>query len=91
MPSDIREQILRDEFGVPVDEIITAMKDVAATKKQRRHTVGTERVDGLATAAESVRRKWRRFIGGTSATEEEELWAEAHHEALRECSAALQH
>ena len=86
MPSDLREQILRDEFGVPADDIVAAMKDVAVARKQRRHTVGTERVDGLATAAESVRRKLTRLLTGAASPAEEErrLWAHARRRALKE-------
>lgn len=85
VPASIRKQILRDEFSVPIADMNAAMKEVNITKRQRRHTVATEHMEGWSEVLESAKRKFGRFVKGTSnAKEEEKVWAQAHKSAMSE-------
>lgn len=78
VPAEVRKEILRDEFGVSIEDIDAAMRDVAITKRHRKHTAGTEPLEGLLEAKESTKRKMKRFFKGTTtAQEEEKLWVQA--------------
>jgi len=85
VPPNIRNQILRDEFGVPAADINASIKEANVTKKQRRSTLGAEPLEGWLEAAQSSKRKFKRFVKGTStAKEEEKIWARARQNALNE-------
>lgn len=85
VPPSIRHQILRDEFGVSTADINASIKEANITKKQRKSTLGTEPLEGWLEAAESTKRKFKRFVKGTStAKEEEKIWARAQQNALNE-------
>lgn len=84
VPATVRRQMLRDEFGVGIDEMNKAMREVNLTKRQRRHTVATEHLEGWAEVSQSVKRKFKRFMKGTStAKEQEKMWEEAHTIAVK--------
>ena len=85
VPPEVRLRMLKDEFGVPVDKINAAMKEVSITKRQRRHTVATEHLEGWTNVLQSANRKFSRLVKATtSAKEQEKLWEKAHKKALRE-------
>lgn len=85
VPSDIRKQILQDEFGVSIDEMNAAMREVTITKKHRKHTDGVEPFEGLTEVAQSAKRKFKRLVKGTStAKEQEAMWHQAQQNALKE-------
>mmetsp|Transcript_13120 Transcript_13120/g.22486 ORF Transcript_13120/g.22486 Transcript_13120/m.22486 type:complete len:611 (-) Transcript_13120:180-2012(-) len=85
VPAGVRRQMLRDEFGVTISEMNASMKDVNLTKRQRRHTVASEHLEGWKEVAESAKRKFKRFVKRTStAKEEEKLWGLAHETAVKE-------
>lgn len=83
VPAKVRRSMLRDEFGVSIPEINASMKEVNITKKQRRHTVATENMEGWVEVAQSAKRKFKRFMKKTStAKEEEKIWDEARKSAM---------
>lgn len=85
VPPSIRHQILRDEFGVSTSDINASIKEANITKKQRKSTLGAEPLEGWLEAAQSTKRKFKRFVKGTStAKEEEKIWAQAERNALNE-------
>lgn len=85
VPAGVRRQMLRDEFGVSVAEMNASMREVNVTKRLRRHTVATEHLEGWSEVVQSAKRKFSRFVKGTSTKKEEEtIWAEAHKSALSE-------
>jgi len=85
VPACVRRQMLRDEFGVTITEMNAAMKQVNITKRQRRHTVGMEHLEGWQEVGQSAKRKVKRFVKGTStAKEEEKMWAQARRGAMKE-------
>lgn len=83
VPAEVRREILRDEFGVSVADITAAAKEVTITKKHRKATLGAEPLEGWLEAAESTKRKFRRFVKRTTtAKEEEKVWAHARQNAV---------
>lgn len=85
VPAGIRRSMLRDEFGVSVAEMNASMREVNITKRQRRHTVATEHMEGWNEVLQSAKRKFKRFVKKTStAKEEEKMWAQAHKSAMAE-------
>lgn len=85
VPAGVRRQMLRDEFGVTITEMNAAMKQVNITKRQRRHTVGMEHLEGWQEVGQSAKRKVKRFVKGTStAKEEEKMWTQARQGAMKE-------
>lgn len=85
VPASVRRSMLREEFGVSISEMNAAMKQVNITKRQRRHTVATEHMEGWSEVLQSAKRKFRRFAKGTSnVKEEEKMWAQAHNTARGE-------
>ena len=85
VPAGIRRQMLRDEFDVTIAEINAAMREVNVTKRQRRHTVATEHMEGWSEVTQSAKRKFSRFMKKTSTKKEEEkMWERAHKQALSE-------
>lgn len=89
VPADVRKEILRDEFGVPTQDMVAAMKEVTITKKQRVHTLGAEPFEGITEVAQSARRKLKRLVKGTStAKEDEKMHAKAQQYALQKYSKA---
>lgn len=85
VPAGVRRMMLRDEFGVSVAEINASMREVNLTKRQRRHTVATEHLEGWSEVLQSAKRKFGRLVKGTSTSKEEKrLWEEAHKSSLNE-------
>jgi hypothetical protein len=85
VPPEIRLRMLKDEFGVSTDKINAAVKEVSITKRQRRHTVATEHLEGWTNVLQSAYRKFSRLVKATtSAKEQEKLWEKAHKKAMRE-------
>jgi len=84
VPAPIRRQILRDEFGVSVTDMNASMKNVAITKRQRRHTVAAEHMEAFHEASESISRKLKRFLKKTSTSKEEKkMWEKAENVAMK--------
>lgn len=84
VPAAIRKSMLRDEFGVSVKELNESIKAVNITKRNRRHTVAGEGMEGWGEGVESVKRKLGRFIRKTTKEKEEKkLWEQAHRAALK--------
>lgn len=85
VPAAVRRSMLRDEFGVTLSEMNAAMKEVNITKRQRRHTVASEHLEGWSEVAQSAVRKFKRFVKKTStAKEEQKMWENAHKSTLTE-------
>mmetsp|Transcript_53679 Transcript_53679/g.114002 ORF Transcript_53679/g.114002 Transcript_53679/m.114002 type:complete len:692 (+) Transcript_53679:256-2331(+) len=85
VPATVRKQMLRDEFGVSINEMNAAMKEVNITKRQRRSSVAGEHLEGWQEVTQSAKRKFKRFLKKTStAKEEEKLWAQAQKSAMAE-------
>lgn len=84
VPAEVRKQMLRDEFKVPVKDLNESMKEVTITKRQRRHTNASEHMEGWYEVSQSVNRKFKRFLKKTSTKQEEEkLWQAAQKRALK--------
>lgn len=82
VPPVLREEILRDEHGVPDHELAESLRAVSLAKRQRERTARAEPLEGLAEAAECARRRLRRLCKGTSKGQEEaRLWEEARRRA----------
>jgi len=85
VPPAVRLRMLKDEFGVSTDKINAAIKEVSITKRQRRHTVATEHLEGWTNVLQSANRKFSRLVKATtSAKEQEKLWEMAHKKAMKE-------
>lgn len=79
VPSDVRKEMLRDEFGVEISDMNAAIREVNITKRHRRHTVASEHLEGCSEVLESAKRKFGRFAKRTSTKKEgEQLWVKAH-------------
>ena len=48
IPPEIRIRLLKDEFGISVQTINTAMKDALKVKKQREYTVNTDKTNNVS-------------------------------------------
>ena len=84
VPAAIRKSMLRDEFGVSVKELNASMKNVNITKRNRRHTVAGEHMEGWGEGIESVKRKLGRFVKKTTKEKEEQkLWEQAEKHAMK--------
>lgn len=84
VPATVRRQMLRDDFDVAVADLNAAMKIVNITKRQRRQTVAAEHMEGFQEVSQSVSRKFKRFLKGTSRKKEEKkMWEEAEHVAMK--------
>jgi hypothetical protein len=84
VPAAIRKSMLRDEFGVSIKELNAAIKDVNITKRNRRHTVAGEGMEGWGEGIESVKRKLGRLVKNTTKEkEEQELWKQAQRAAMK--------
>lgn len=85
VPPQVRLRMLKDEFGVSTDKINAAIKEVSITKRQRRHTVSTDHLEGWTNVLQSANRKFSRLVKATtSAKEQEKLWEKAHKKAVEE-------
>mmetsp|Transcript_15751 Transcript_15751/g.36288 ORF Transcript_15751/g.36288 Transcript_15751/m.36288 type:complete len:427 (+) Transcript_15751:461-1741(+) len=85
VPAEVRKQMLRDEFQVPVKELNDSMKEVTITKRQRRQTNASEHLEGWQEVSQSVNRKFKRFLKKTTTSQEaEKLWIAAEKKALKE-------
>ena len=85
VPAGVRRSMLRDEFGVSINDMNAAMRDVNVIKRQRRHTVATEHLEGWTEVAQSAKRKFNRFLKRTStAKEAKKMWDEAHKSAVKQ-------
>lgn len=84
VPASVRKSMLRDEFKVSVADLNASMKIVNITKKQRRHTVASEHLEGWQEVSESAKRKFKRLVNKTSTKKEEAaLWEQAHTAATQ--------
>ncbi|KAL7547519.1 hypothetical protein ACHAWF_013365 [Thalassiosira exigua] len=84
VPAGVRRQMLRDEFKVSINEINAAMKDVNVTKRNRRHTVASEHMEGWSEVSQSAKRKLKRFLKKTSTEKEQQkIWEEAQKAAAK--------
>lgn len=84
VPAAIRKSMLRDEFGVSIKDLNAAIKDVNITKRNRRHTVASEGMEGWGEGLESVKRKLGRLVKKTTKEKEEQkLWEQAQKAALK--------
>lgn len=82
VPPGVRKEMLRDGFSVSISDMNAAIREVNITKRQRRHTVGTEHLEGWTEAAQSAKRKLGRFMKRTStAKEQEKVWLQAQNSA----------
>jgi hypothetical protein len=85
VPAAVRKQMLRDEFGVSLKEMNEAIKTVNITKRNRRHTVASEHMEGWGEVMQSAKRKFGRLVKKTSTKKEEEkLWDTAHKAAMKQ-------
>ncbi|KAL7518507.1 hypothetical protein ACHAWX_003327 [Stephanocyclus meneghinianus] len=85
VPADIRKDILRTEFGVSTRELNEAIKVVNISKRQRRHTVAVEHLEGWGEVLQSAKRKFGRLVKGTTTKKEEnKLWDQAHKAAMNQ-------
>lgn len=85
VPSAVRRAMLRQEFGVSIKEMNEAMKQANITKRQRRHTVATEHLEGWSEVLQSAKRKFKRVVKGTTTEKEmQKLWEKAHKSAMGE-------
>eukprot|EP00804_Cyclotella_cryptica_P011589 CCRYP_012101-RA/>CCRYP_012101-RA protein AED:0.02 eAED:0.02 QI:381/1/1/1/0.5/0.33/3/133/513 len=85
VPADIRKDILRNEFGVSIREMNEAIKAVNISKRQRRHTVAIEHLEGWGEVLQSAKRKFGRLVKGTTTQKEEiKLWDQAHKAAMKQ-------
>ncbi|KAL7461332.1 hypothetical protein ACHAXS_001751 [Conticribra weissflogii] len=85
VPSAVRRAMLRQEFGVSIKEMNEAMKRVNIAKRQRRHTVATEHLEGWAEVLQSAKRKFKRMVKRTTTEKEQQkLWEKAHKCAMGE-------
>mmetsp|Transcript_29464 Transcript_29464/g.46270 ORF Transcript_29464/g.46270 Transcript_29464/m.46270 type:complete len:406 (-) Transcript_29464:192-1409(-) len=84
VPASVRKCMLRDEFKVSIAELNASMKVVNITKKQRRHTVASEHLEGWQEVSESAKRKFKRLLNKSSTKKEEAaLWEQAHTSATQ--------
>lgn len=84
VPASVRKSMLRDEFKVSIADLNASMKTVNITKKNRRHTVATEHLEGWQELSESAKRKFKRLVNKTSTKKEEAaLWEQAHASATQ--------
>jgi hypothetical protein len=84
VPAAIRKSMLRDEFGVSVKDLNEAIKNVNITKRNRRHTVAGEGMEGWGEGVESAKRKLGRFLKKTTKEKEEQkLWEQAQKAAMK--------
>lgn len=82
VPAGVRKTILRDEFKVSIADLNASMKSVNIAKKQRRHTVASEHMEGWHEVSESVKRKFKRMVNKSSTQKEEAaMWEQAHKSA----------
>ena len=82
VPAGVRKTMLRDEFKVSIADLNAAMKSVNIAKKQRRHTVASEHMEGWHEVSESVKRKFKRMVNKSSTQKEEAaMWEQAHKSA----------
>eukprot|EP00984_Skeletonema_dohrnii_P024205 scaffold13306_cov61-Skeletonema_dohrnii-CCMP3373.AAC.1 len=63
VPASVRKSMLRDEFKISIADMNASMKGVNITKKQRRHTVASEHLEGWQEVTESAKRKFKRLMG----------------------------
>jgi len=83
VPTAVRRSMLRQEFGVSIKEMNEAMKQANITKRQRRHTVATEHLEGWSEVLQSAKRKFKRIVKGTTTEKEmQKLWEKAHKSAM---------
>ncbi|KAL7499395.1 hypothetical protein ACHAWT_008170 [Skeletonema menzelii] len=84
VPAGVRKSMLRDEFKVSIADLNAAMKSVNICKRQRAHTLKTERLEVLEEFRQSAKRKFKRAVGKavSSSQQAEELW-ENSYEAVR--------
>ena len=85
VPASVRKSMLRDEFKISISDMNAAMKGVNITKKQRRHTVASEHLEGWQEVTESAKRKFKRLMGKAVSTKKQEaaLWEQAHKAATQ--------
>eukprot|EP00571_Detonula_confervacea_P000419 CAMPEP_0172314196 /NCGR_PEP_ID=MMETSP1058-20130122/21921_1 /TAXON_ID=83371 /ORGANISM="Detonula confervacea, Strain CCMP 353" /LENGTH=529 /DNA_ID=CAMNT_0013027999 /DNA_START=360 /DNA_END=1949 /DNA_ORIENTATION=+ len=85
VPPNVRKEMLHAGFGVSISDMNAAIREVNITKRQRRHTVATEHMEGWSEVLQSAKRKFGRFVKRTSTTKEvEKVWAQAHKSAMSE-------